>query len=123
MVGKNVAVVGSREFKNYAQLSETVNDILGYDDEEVSGGAGGADSLAQRFAKEYGRTITIVYPKWEEHGIYDKGAGFKRNKIIVEKSKLVLAFYAKDRFQQGGTANTAEWAKRLDVPLLEFKEE
>jgi predicted Rossmann fold nucleotide-binding protein DprA/Smf involved in DNA uptake len=119
IVGKRVAVVGSREFKNYAQLSLVLDQYLKYEDEIVSGGALGADSFAQRYAKEKGYVIHIYYPRWE-HG---KSAGFERNKRIVENSDIVIAFYAKKRFQQGGTANTAMWARKMEKPLYEYEED
>lgn len=79
--------------------------------------------MAQRFMKEHGGVISIVYPNWEPDGFYDRGAGFKRNGIIVQRSDIVLAFYQKGRFRQGGTANTASWAEKLDRELVEFEEE
>lgn len=115
---KRVAVVGSREFKNYAQLSKVLSEYLSYEDELVSGGALGADSMAQRYAKEHGHAIHIYYPRWEN----GKSAGFARNKRIVENADVVFAFYQKGRFQQGGTANTAMWARKLEVELYEFEE-
>lgn len=120
---KRIAVVGSREFRNYQQLQHEVAERLEEEDWIVSGGALGADSMAQRYAKEIGGTILIKYPKWRTNGIYDAGAGFKRNEKIVENSDLVLAFYQKGRFRQGGTKNTATWAEKLGVPLFEFEEE
>lgn len=119
MIGKKIAIVGSRKFRNYAQLSSEVTVYISSDDELNSGGAEGADSMAQRYAKENGYTIHIYYPRWE-HG---NSAGFIRNRRIVENSDLVLAFYSTGRFQQGGTANTIEWAKKLEVPYHEFEEE
>lgn len=119
-----IAVVGSRKFRNYLQLKREVEQFLGPDDIIVSGGAEGADSMAQRLAKETGRAILIYYPLWRVDGKYDAGAGFKRNKRIVDASNIVLAFYEKGRFQQGGTANTAAWARNTeDVELYEFEEE
>lgn len=115
---KRIAVVGSREFKNYAQMKGVLDGILGPDDELVSGGAIGADSFAQRYAKEGGYAIHIYYPRWE-HG---KSAGFARNKRIVENADYVLAFYRDGHFQEGGTSNTAMWANKLGVPLLEYEE-
>lgn len=119
MIGKKIAVVGSREFKNYAQIVRFLDGYVSYDDELVSGGAIGVDSMAQRYAKEKGHVIHIYYPRWE-HG---KSAGFTRNKRIVENSDVILAFYKKGGFQQGGTANTAAWARTFGKELLEFEEE
>jgi hypothetical protein len=118
MTFRRVAVVGSRDFKNYAQLNLELKKYISYEDELVSGGAMGADSMAQRWAKENGHTIHVHYPRWER----GKSAGFLRNKRIVENSDLVLAFYAKGRFQQGGTSNTIKWAQDLGVPYHEFEE-
>lgn len=118
IAGKRVAVVGSREFKTYAQIEIFLDSILKPDDELVSGGAMGADSMAQRYAKEHGFPIYIFYPRWE-HG---KSAGFQRNKRIVEHADLVAAFYAKGRFQQGGTLNTAQWSNKLGIKLIEIEE-
>lgn len=118
---KRIGVVGSREFKNWSQLELRVRELLETDDDEiVSGGAVGADSMAQRFAKQHGYDISIKYPKYWKFG---KPATFIRNKIIAENSDVVVAFYQKGRFQQGGTSNTAKWARELEVPLLEFEEE
>lgn len=121
LTNRRIAIVGSREFKNYAQLSKTVEEYIETDDDEfVSGGALGADSMAQRYAKENGYDIRICYPKYRVSG---PPATFIRNERIVRNSDLVLAFYSKDRFQIGGTANSASWAKKLNIELKEFEEE
>lgn len=118
---KRIGVVGSREFKNYAQLEHAVKEyITTNDDELVSGGAIGADSMAQRFAKENGFDIMIRYPKYK---VFGKPATFIRNEKIARSSDIVLAFYQKGRFQEGGTANTAYWANKLGIELVEFEEE
>ena len=113
-------IVGSRAFTNYDQIKRELLARFQADDEVVSGGASGVDSMAQRFCKEQGYNIHIYYPKYAYFG---PGATFIRNKIIVEHSDIVIAFYAKGRFQQGGTANSAKWARELDIPLIEFEEE
>lgn len=117
---KSIGVVGSREFSNYDQLKREIDKIIGSDDEIVSGGAKGADSMAQRYAKENGYNIMIYYPRYR---LFGKGATFIRNKLIAEHADIVLAFYQKGRFQMGGTANTAKHARDLGVPLYEFEEE
>lgn len=117
---RNIGVVGSRDFKNWEQLKRTIDSFIQEEDEIISGGAVGADSMAQRYAKAYGYDMQIKYPKYARNG---KGAAFIRNKVIVENSDIVLAFYVKGRFQEGGTANSAMWARKLDIELHEFEEE
>jgi len=117
---KRVAVVGSRKFINWSQLSKTLSETLEEEDEIVSGGAIGVDSMAQRYAKEHGHNIHIYYPRYNRFG---KGATFVRNRKIVENADLVLAFYAKGFFGQGGTSNTAKYARELKVELKEYEEE
>lgn len=118
-VGRRIAVVGSREFKNYQQLCDHLDTVTRLGDCIVSGGAVGVDSMAQRYARERGLRILIIYPDYTHYG---RGATFVRNKEIVEESDKIIAFYARGRFQQGGTANTASWARKLAVPLEEFEE-
>lgn len=119
---RNIAVIGSREFRNYAQLARVVEGyIISPNDEVISGGATGADSMAQRWAKENGHDISIKYPKIKVDGY--PAANFVRNKRIVAASDIVLAFYSKDRFQIGGTANSIEWAEKLGIEYVEFREE
>ena len=118
-VGSKIAVVGSRIFLNYEQLSNYLDKNLKWGDSIVSGGAIGVDSMAQRYAKDRGLRITIIYP---DYGRYGKGATFIRNKEIVEESDRVVAFYATGHFQEGGTANTAGWARKLGKPIEELEE-
>ena len=118
-VGNRIAVVGSRQFKNYGQLCNYLDSIFKWGDSLVSGGAIGVDSMAQRFAKERGLTIRIIYPDYAHFG---RGGAFVRNKEIVEQSDRVVAFYASGNFQQGGTANTVAWAIKLGKPVEEFEE-
>lgn len=118
-VGNRIAVVGSREFRNYRQLCDTLDNHIRWGDSIVSGGAVGADSMGQRYAKERGLRITIIYPDYAHYG---RGATFVRNKEIVENADKVFAFYATGRFQQGGTANTAEWARKFGKTLIELEE-
>lgn len=124
---RKIAIVGSREFKNYEQLEREADLFVGLDDWIVSGGALGADSMARRYAKENGLTILEIFPRWRNNAngksVYDAGAGFKRNKKIVEEADVVLAFYRKGHFQEGGTANTATWARVLEKDLHEYEEE
>jgi hypothetical protein len=71
------AVVGSRDFYNYPDLFLELekHDIT----EIVSGGARGADQLAQQYAAERLIPMTVFLPDWDRYG---KAAGMIRNKAI-----------------------------------------
>lgn len=125
---KRIAVVGSRKFDNYNQIAAVLDERLEEGDWIVSGGALGADTLAYLYAKKNGYPILVFHPRWhipQEDGsvFYDAGAGFKRNRLIVEHADIVFAFYQKGRFGQGGTANTAMWARKLGKELVEYEQE
>lgn len=110
-----VAVVGSRSFEDYALLKKTLDELYPNITLIVSGGARGADSLSEQYAKEEGIRTLIFKPDWEKHG---RAAGFIRNRDIVENADMVIAFHDG---QSKGTANSIEIAKRLGKKLLVVK--
>jgi hypothetical protein len=71
----------------------------------LNGGAKGADSYGEYYAKERGIPVTIFLPDWNTYG---KKAGYIRNKLIVESSDLVIAFW--DRVSKG-TKHSIDIAK------------
>jgi predicted Rossmann fold nucleotide-binding protein DprA/Smf involved in DNA uptake len=103
-----IAIVGSRSFTDYDTVKETIKEYVGTKrvDKIISGGAKGADKLAERFAKEHNIKIEVIYPRWKELG---KKAGYIRNELIVMYSDLVFAFWDGESL---GTAHTIRIAKR-----------
>ena len=83
----NVGVVGSRTFSDYKKLSETLDKYA--ITTIVSGGAKGADSLAEKYAKAYGLEMVVFKPNWE----LGKRAGRLRNSDIVNASDMIVAFW------------------------------
>lgn len=115
-----VGVVGSRTYKNYEEMKKVLDDFNSeFPIEEIfSGGAKGADSLAEKYARERFIPTTIFFPQWEKYG---KAAGPIRNRKIVEASECIFAFWdGKSR----GTKNTIEICRDLKKPvnLTLFKE-
>jgi hypothetical protein len=106
--GITLAIVGSREFRNYKQLCDTVNRIRKKLNVKfiVSGGAQGADRLGEKYAKEHGIKLINLLPDWKKHG---KKAGIMRNEDIVNASDYVLCFYDGE---SKGTRNTIERTKK-----------
>lgn len=111
-----IAIIGSRSFDNYEYLKKCLLQYITKGSHIISGGASGADSLAQQFAKEHGLPITIYYPDWNNLG---KKAGFIRNKTIIENSDLVVAFWDGE---SKGTKSSIDLAMKegLGVIVKEF---
>ncbi len=59
-------------------------------DSIVSGGAKGADTVAEQYAEKYLIPIQVIKPDWDKHG---KGAGFKRNIEIVKAADCFVALW------------------------------
>ena len=87
-----LAVIGSRSFCNYAWLEQCLLRSFRLADIEavISGGARGADSLAARFACQYGLRLITIRADWETHG---RKAGPIRNSEIVAQADALAAFW------------------------------
>jgi predicted Rossmann fold nucleotide-binding protein DprA/Smf involved in DNA uptake len=103
----NLAVVGGRTFNDYAGLEAMLDSLVaGFGFTTiVSGGANGADSLGERYAKERGMKTIIHLPDWKTHG---KAAGMIRNRDIIADADMVVACWDKE---SRGTANSIQLAK------------
>ena len=106
-----VAVIGSRGFQDYGLLESKLMVYLGKIECIISGGAKGADSLAEKWAKENEIPCTIIKPDWVKYG---KGAGIKRNKQIIEICDQCLAFWDG---KSNGTASAIKLAEQLKKPI------
>lgn len=98
------AIVGSRTITDYARL------LLALDGMEitevVSGGAAGADALAERWARENNKKLTVMPADWKKYG---KSAGMVRNADIVKAAEVVIALWDG---QSPGTKATISMAER-----------
>ncbi len=89
-----LAIVGSRNFKDYERFCIEVEIALKEwdvtDIEIISGGADGADALAERYSREVLQREPVVFPAdWNKYG---KSAGPKRNTQIVDACTHMIAF-------------------------------
>jgi len=85
-----VGIVGSRTFTDFKKLCGNVESLGLKITGIVSGGAAGADTLAEMFASKYNIPITIIRPDWNKNG---KAAGVIRNGEIAANVDVVLAFW------------------------------
>ena len=114
-----LAVVGSRGFNNYDLLKhklDVINEKRGIT-LIVSGGARGADSFAEQWAKENNVPTKIFYPEWDKHG---KKAGYIRNVEIVQNSDALIAFW--DGVSKG-TEHSINLARAQAIPVSIIKYE
>jgi len=92
----HLGIIGSRSFTDYdlfkSKISQVVKKLQAKCNKIifVSGAAKGADSFARDYAKENKIEIIEFIPDWDKLG---KSAGFLRNKDIVDKSDLLVAFW------------------------------
>jgi len=87
-----IAVVGSRSFSDFDKLEKFILSKVSLKDIElvISGGAIGADDLAERFAYKHNIPKQVFKPDWNKYG---KRAGFLRNQLIVKNADTVFAFW------------------------------
>ena len=105
-----VAIVGSRKFCDYKLMKEILDPVRDKIAMIISGGAIGADTLAQQYAKDNGLTILIYYPEWKK---YRKKAGFIRNVKIANVAERMIAFAYPD---SRGTRHVVRKMKDLNKP-------
>lgn len=83
------AIIGSRDFKNYELLKHVLDKIPDIT-KITSGGAKGADTLAEKYANSENIPLLVFFPEWNKYG---KVAALIRNKDIVDAADGVIAFW------------------------------
>jgi hypothetical protein len=127
-----IIVAGGREFLDYELATQEITDLLirlpdgvffdGNDGhiQFVLGGARGADSLAEKFADEYGFDKKMFIPEWTRpDGSKDRGAGIKRNHEMGNYGTHLIAFWDG---RSPGTKDMINYAtkKGLEVKVVRY---
>lgn len=109
-----LAVIGSRTFTDYQLLKQELDKFPPFI--LISGGARGADKLAEVYADCVGYKKIIFPAKWD---LYGKSAGFKRNVEIINACQGVVAFW--DGVSTG-TKHSIDLALKTDkkVKIIHF---
>lgn len=115
-----LAIVGSRTFADNVLFEETIQEFIVRHEmpiKVVSGGAKGADTMGENWAKRMGITLQVFKPRWKYplSGKYDPGAGLKRNTDIIKACTHVNAFPSK---KGRGTQDSIRKAKEMGKPCI-----
>lgn len=104
-----VAVIGSRSIREF-DINAIIMNLPARTDTIVSGGAMGADALAERTAREKSLPLIKIMPDYKRYG---HKAPLVRNREIVVKADFVLAIWD---FKSRGTAHVIAECIRSGVP-------
>lgn len=113
---KYVLIAGCRYFNDYKIAKKYIDYYISNIREKykitiISGGALGADSLGERYARENRFKIKRFLPDWEKYG---RSAGPRRNKLMVETADYVICFWDG---KSPGTRSTVNYTKAAGKPL------
>jgi hypothetical protein len=118
-----IIIGGTRTFDDYDMLKETLDfflDGIEEDIEIVSGGARGADSLGERYAKEREFALHRKPANWDLHG---KAAGYIRNeemaKYVGVKGMCIVFWDGASK----GTKHMIDLARKhgVDTRIIEYQ--
>jgi hypothetical protein len=111
-----VGIVGSREFMDAALVERAVRRLLARDPDVVivSGGARGADAIAEMIARRLCAYPPVIFPADWRRG---RGAGLARNQKIVDASDEVVAFWDG---KSTGTMDTVRKALTAKKPTFVY---
>jgi hypothetical protein len=112
----HLAIVGYRQFNDYKLFCTVVDAFIASLDKKpasvISGGCRGADSMAERYAKEKDIPMDVLRP--------DPSLGIRgfivRDKEIAKKCTHMVAFPSKEG---SGTQKTIGFARNMGKPIRE----
>ena len=108
-------IIGSRNFTNKELFLCKVNEVIaleGMPNQVISGGAVGADAMAEEWAKENAIEFQVFKPQHKDFpkSIRRFAAPYARNTLIAEHSDIIIAFWDG---QSTGTKDTIDKALAL----------
>lgn len=117
-----VIVAGGRDFGDYEYMSEKLDELFWCSDvfqtypiKIISGMADGTDTLAIRYADEYGMTKILFPANWKEH---PRMAGILRNEDMLTIATHLVAFW---NGKSHGTKHMIEIAREKGIPVWVFE--
>ena len=117
-----LAIVGSRDVQETEENLTTLLEYLSHVyfvweviDEIVSGGARGADSLAEQAASRLLVPCKVFPANWDNLG---KRAGFARNQLIADCADAGIALLSKPLTESNGTCHTVNMLRQQGKNVL-----
>jgi predicted Rossmann fold nucleotide-binding protein DprA/Smf involved in DNA uptake len=113
-----VAIIGSRTLHpKFMDILNALNKLDDYKDPEliVSGGATGADTQAELYAKELKIRLRVIKPDYAKFG---RRAPLERNKKIVDAVDAIIGFWDG---KSHGTAHTLNYAREQGKKVMVVK--
>lgn len=106
-------IAGGRDFEDYQSLCSNCDHLLQYysNIEIVSGTAGGADRLGEKYAKDRGHKLKQFPADWGQFG---KAAGHIRNSQMADYSTHLIAFW---NGKSKGTGDMISKARKQDLKV------
>ena len=109
-----ILVTGGRNYNNQEFVYETLDKLDPPATLLIAGGATGADTLAEQWAKSREIPHIIIPAQWKKHG---RGAGPKRNAKMLElKPTCVIAFKG-----GSGTRHMTRIAQKANIQVIECR--
>jgi hypothetical protein len=113
-----LAIVGSRTFTDKNFFLEKINEWINFHGNPsviISGGARGADTLAEKYATDNNIQTIIYKPDYKKYKGYI--APLIRNTLIVKECTHILAFPSRNG---SGTQDTINKAEKLKKPISQY---
>lgn len=113
---KRIVIGGCRGYNNYQVFCGYMDNWLAQlgDGDEIiilSGHCSGTDAMAEKYATQNNLELEIYPAEWKRYG---KAAGPMRNRLMVENSDYVIAFWdGKSR----GTKSLIGYAEKFKKPV------
>jgi hypothetical protein len=113
-----IIIAGSRNVTDYNQIKQAWEEYVkrhGLQTQQltiISGGANGADKLAERLAKENGIGLQVMKADWEAHG---KSAGHIRNNAMAKAAGTDGRLLAYWDGESRGTAGMIKQARNAGL--------
>lgn len=113
-----IGITGSRKFVDENCIEQAI--LTAKPTLIITGGAKGADTLAENIAKKHGIPCKKYLPKFKTDidVKYHARWYLKRNKQIVDDCDLLLAFFAGTKSK--GTQFTVDYANETNKPIKVF---